>query len=79
MRYILLSGVLFIASLTWLVSSISSGVHKEIDSVESKVGSRVILQRDTLMIIDYSIFKSSYTLEDGREISQDLVKKLKSL
>ena len=41
-----------------------------------KIGSKLILEKDTVMIIDYSLLKNSYTLSNGKEISFDLVEKL---
>ena len=38
-----------------------------------KTGEKVILKDDTLMIIDYSLVESNFTLEDGRKISIELL------
>ena len=57
-------------------SFISNKIEGEFDKVKTKVGQKLILQNDTLMIIDYSVFNSNYTLEDGRKISFDLANKL---
>ncbi len=46
------------------------------DGVESILGSKVIIDKDTLTIIDYSIFSQNYTLSNGSKISFKLIEKL---
>ena len=60
----------------YLLGDCSSDLISEIDKFQEAVGDTVVLQGDTLMIIDCSILNDSYTLEDGRTISYELVNKL---
>lgn len=67
-------GMIFLMAIcaTLLTNSLKSEVGK----IESKVGTKLILEKDTVMIIDYSLLKNSYTLSNGKEISFELVDKL---
>lgn len=47
--------------------------------IENRVGSKVILEKDTLMILDYSLINNNYKLSNGKEISFELAKKLKTI
>ena len=71
--------LLIVVVLAWslLMDKASDSIGSEIDKMKENVGQKVIMQNDTLMIIDYSILNDNYTLEDGRTISSDLVGKLK--
>jgi len=35
---------------------------------ESKIGNSIVLNNDTLLIIDYSILKNTYSLENNLEV-----------
>ena len=48
----------------------------ELQQYRDEIGETVILQKDTLMVVDYSILGGVFTLEDGRTVNQDLVLKL---
>ena len=50
-----------------------------IEKYDELIGSQIILNKDTLMIIDYSFMKSNLILEDGRTININLVNKLEVL
>ena len=67
-------GMIFLMAIcaTLLTNSLKSEVGK----IKSKVGTKLILEKDTVMIIDYSLLKNSYTLSNGKEISFELVDKL---
>ena len=71
-----LLAVVFVVLVVWLSKTVGDQITNEVDKIETKVGQKLILQKDTLMIIDYSVFNSNYTLEDGRQISFDLADKL---
>lgn len=66
---------IFLAS----VISLNIVIKKNIEKIESNIGKNIILQGDTLMVVDYSIINNSYTLEDGRSIDIKLVDKLKCI
>lgn len=41
---------------------------------KESLGKTVVIQKDTLKIIDYSLFNETFTLSDGRKVSKDLIK-----
>lgn len=68
----LVFAILVASLLIWgisLVNLINTRIENSINEIETKIGQKIILQKDTLMIIDYSFFNSNYILEDGREVS----------
>lgn len=52
-------------------------IDSEIKDLKSYVGKNVVIKEDTLMIMKLSVINNAYVLEDGREISIDLVKNKK--
>ena len=71
-----LVSVVFVVLVVIFSTLLGNRIDDEVSKIETKVGQKLILQKDTLMIIDYSVFNSNYTLEDGRKISFDLADKL---
>ncbi len=73
--------VLFFVGVITILFSISmnkcsTSFETELNKYETRVGDKVILKGDTLMIIDYSFVESNFTLEDGRKISIELLDKV---
>ena len=56
---------------------LESQLNKKTDTYKEKVGERIVLNKDTLTIIDYSFTNENFKLSNGQEISFELVKKLK--
>ncbi len=52
-------------------------IQNELDSIKDKIGKRIVLEKDTFLILDYSFLKSNYTLSNGTEVSFELIEKLK--
>lgn len=69
--------VIVVTGIYYLAKTLTTEIDSEVEKIETLVGERIILKNDTLLIMDYSILNSNYTLEDGREISFELAKKLK--
>ena len=61
------------------IKNIFTDFSSEANKAKEIIGEQVILKGDTLMIMDYSSFGNTYKLEDGREVSFELVKKLKKI
>ena len=78
---IIIIAVLIISG--WFFAIYASQTSIKLDSkileIESMIGEKVIFKSDTLLIVDYSLIHSSYTLEDGKEISFELIKKLDTI
>lgn len=69
--------VLLVASLYFLFTSVRTNAMAEVTMYESKLGQRVVLGGDTLLIIDYSILTETYMLSNGVRISAELINKQK--
>ena len=68
--------VVWVLLLVMYANTCSSSLETELNKYETRVGDKVILKGDTLMIIDYSFMESNFTLEDGRKISIELLDNL---
>lgn len=69
--------VFFLFGTAYLITNISNGASNEIRIREKNIGKSVVLKKDTLTIIDYSFINNTYTLEDGRDISVELLETIK--
>lgn len=49
----------------------------DIQIMKDMIGEKVIIQKDTLMIIDYSAQDNTYTLSNGIQVNTKLIFKLK--
>jgi hypothetical protein len=67
--------LLVFGTLVYFISLTINAVVSAEEKVKSKVGSTVIIKKDTLIIIDYSMLKQNYTLSDGREVSFEFIDK----
>lgn len=52
-------------------------MDKENRKILDPVGNRIVINKDTLIILDYSAFQQNYTLSNGSKISFELTKKYK--
>lgn len=50
-------------------------IEKEKDSYERYIGKKMILDKDTLTIINYSIISETFTLSNGQKVTYKLVSK----
>jgi hypothetical protein len=71
MSFLILSGLLTLSTIV-----IKNDIDKYTDKYKNKVGDKIVFKSDTLMIIDYSIIKNTFTLDNGKEISFYLVYQL---
>lgn len=62
--------------LCLIFALVGEDFDNEVNNYKSKVGNKVILNNDTLMIIDYSFMNGNFTLENGTRIDYSLVEKL---
>lgn len=51
--------------------------QRQTDIMKSYVGEKIVIDKDTLTITDYSVFKDTYTLSNGVSINKEMVKILK--
>lgn len=69
------SVLIFILTIWWfsLVNKIDSQFSEEKEKYEKYIGEKHIIDNDTLTIIDYSIFKETFTLSNGQSVNYNLV------
>jgi len=75
----LLFTVVFYILVIMAVSHIIKGVEDEKSSYSKNVGKHIVIEKDTLMIINYSTIKGTYSLSNGKEIDKVIIEKSKYL
>ena len=68
--------VVCIVVLVWALSAIQFKLENDKSKYESKLGKYVLLGKDTLQVVDYSMFTETLKLENGKEINYEIFKKL---
>ena len=63
-------------SLDYLLTSARKEIKKATNKIEAKLGKKVVFEKDTLKITDYSLIHQSYSLSNGRTISLALADSL---
>jgi hypothetical protein len=74
--------ILFVATvmlLIFLSSYLANCIGLQENLLKENIGRKIVIQKDTLLIIDYSVYKNNYKLSNGFEISYELVKYLKKI
>jgi len=59
-----------------MCSSSSEKLNEIVNEQKKLIGREVVIKNDTLIIIDYNMFKSSYLLNNGLTIDQNYAKKI---
>jgi hypothetical protein len=71
--------ILWIVAVVYLLNIAGSSVTTRLNTEESKykkhIGQKHIIDKDTLTIVDYSIFSENFTLSDGRKVNYLLIGK----
>lgn len=62
------------AGIVYLLSYADKKIDQENFSYTSKLGTKYVLDKDTLTIVDYSIWNNSFRLSNGKTISKSLIK-----
>ncbi len=71
--FIILATV-FLGSIFLLANSIANNAEEKIKKFEEKyMGKKILIDKDTLMIIDYSLLNSTYRLSNGKDYNNTLV------
>jgi hypothetical protein len=65
-----------IYSVITVVFIIDREINNAKNKIEVNLGKKVVMENDTLLIIDYSFYESTYTLSNGKIVSIKLVEKL---
>jgi len=73
---VVILAAMFVGSIYYMTTLLTEQIDIETKVYKDKVGEKIVLNKDTLTIIDYSMLNSNFTLENGTEISKELVDKL---
>lgn len=65
--------VLFVSVLSYLGNDVADKVIKEEDKYKKHIGLKHVIDKDTLTIVDYSIWDETFTLSDGRKVNYMLI------
>lgn len=65
--------ILVTFSISIIIPKLVKDIDNELVDIKSNLGKNVVIKKDTLMIMDYSIIKDSYILENGIEVNMDLI------
>ena len=80
MKKIMIPGILAIIALivfTLIMSNIFfKELEKETNIYKQFLGKEVIINRDTLIITDFSVYEGTFIMNDGSSVNKELVKKL---
>lgn len=70
-----------ITILSYIVVDATKETYKELRSndnnIKSNIGKTIIINKDTLIITDYSMLNSNYTLSNGTKVSFEYINNLK--
>lgn len=69
---IFLAGV---AGFMYLVSIATADYKKQHQPYIDKIGDTIVLKKDTLIIVDYSVLNQSFKLSNGAEVAKSLISK----
>ena len=59
--------------LAFLTTIHQNNYQRNKQKFEIKIGEQFILDKDTLTIVNYSMFSETFTLSDGRKVSASLI------
>ena len=76
---IIIIGIILLIALPFLiiynVSTIATELQQECDSYKENIGNTVVVNKDTLQIIDVSCFRNVYILDNKSEVNIDAINK----
>lgn len=75
MIHALIAGTIFMLLVAFLTNRITSDLKAEEESMQNYIGARVLVNGDTLTIVDNSIWTGDYTLSNGLEVDEKYILK----
>jgi len=66
--------LLLISVLFFTLRTMGLAIREKNEEIKELVGKQVIIQKDTLVVIDYSLLDNTYTLSNGIDYDIDFVK-----
>ena len=75
---LILCGLIILSMISLYCSNYGfNELNKSEDKMKANLGKKIILEKDTLSIVDYSMFNNNYTLSNGKTISSHIVENFK--
>lgn len=65
--------VVFVFCVYKSISLCTKGIERYKSKYEVKVGQNFILEKDTLVIIDYSLIMENFTLSNGKAVNSSII------
>lgn len=65
-------GIMGLLMILWIIPIVF--ITNEIKIIKNKLGKEYVLDKDTLIIVDYNLFKDVVILSNGKEVNSALVK-----
>jgi len=75
---VLITGTILSIGIIWGFNWVIGQIENDNNTIKNNVGMRIVVDKDTSLIVDYSMLHETYTLSNGKEISIDLAFKLKT-
>jgi len=72
---VIVSVLLIICCVAYVIFALGK-LRDASHETKQMIGRNVVMGRDTLVVVDYSMIKQSYTLSNGLEISNELAENL---
>ena len=65
----------FVFSVHWLTTSVSSEIDEVQNKYKQRIGTKYVLEKDTLTVVDYSSISQTFTLSNGKVVNASLILK----
>jgi len=69
--------LLFVFGLNLFLTKLTNKVDNSLKVMKAEIGQKVLLGKDTLTVVDYSLVKDNYKLSNGAEVNSSLINKIK--
>ena len=73
--FVIVMIITLIATYLWIAGSIISKIGSEKKQLQNNLGKNIVIQGDTLEIIDYNRFLETYTLSNGAKCEIEYINK----
>ena len=77
MKKMIIRIIALVAVFVFWVRLLTTSITSEIDKVKNKykvkIGQNIIIEKDTLTIIDYSAIMENFTLSNGKKVNASIV------
>lgn len=67
--------VVVVAMLLWAIDGIYKTIDETSEEYKELVGEKIIIDKDTLLVTDYSVWLRKFYLSNGSEVSKEYAKK----